>query len=175
MTFIDLFHVCPHRSAAFLLSALLRPLVMAGEHQWTLLSSGDGVDTHERWQVNGTRLRTLPALTRRAEPPLSVHQATAAALAHAHLRHPSDDFVVTEVSLRRFSTEGAVPQGEDAARGWVTWSALPTTPGLVRDGAGAAGWQHRAERQRANVGTGPYAGTSTCARIRTGMDSPLAC
>ena len=107
-------------SAAFLLSALLSPPVMAGERQWTVLSSGDGADTHERWQVSGTRLRTLPAFDpARAEPPLSVHQATAAALAHAHLRHPSDDFVVTEVSLRQFSTEGAVPQGEDAARGWV--------------------------------------------------------
>ena len=106
-------------SAAFLMSALLSPLVMAGEHQWTLLSSGDGVDTHERWQVNGTRLRTLPAFDpARAEPPLSVHQATAAALAHAHLRYPSDDFVVSEVSLQRF-TEGAAAQGEDAARGWV--------------------------------------------------------
>ncbi|WKL17234.1 hypothetical protein QYQ99_06870 [Comamonas testosteroni] len=107
-------------SAAFLLSALLSPPVMAGERQWTVLSSGDGADTHERWQVSGTRLRTLPAFDpARAEPPLSVHQATAAALAHAHLRYPSDDFVVSEVSLLRFTTEGAAAQGEDAARGWV--------------------------------------------------------
>lgn len=106
-------------SAAFLLSALLSLPVMAGERQWTVLSSGDDADTHERWQVSGTRLRTLPAFDpARAEPPLSVHQATAAALAHAHLRYPSDDFVVSEVSLQRF-TAGAAAQGEDAARGWV--------------------------------------------------------
>jgi len=106
-------------SAAFLLFALLSLPVMAGERQWTVLSSGDDADTHERWQVSGTRLRTLPAFDpARAEPPLSVHQATAAALAHAHLRYPSDDFVVSQVSLQRF-TAGAVPLTEDAARGWV--------------------------------------------------------
>ncbi|MGO4554941.1 hypothetical protein AB4Y84_12100, partial [Stenotrophomonas sp. 2YAF22] len=31
---------------------------------------------------------------------------------------PSDDFVVSEVSLQRF-TAGAAPPAEDAARGWV--------------------------------------------------------
>lgn len=106
-------------SAALLLSALLSLPVMAGEHQWTVLSSGDGDHTRERWQVSGTRLRTLPAFDpARAEPPLSVHQAAAAALAHARLRYPGDDFVVSEVSLQRF-TAGAAPQSADAARGWV--------------------------------------------------------
>ena len=67
-------------SAALLLSALLSLPAMAGERQWTVLSSGDGDDTHERWQVSATRLHTLPAFDpARAEPPLSVHQATAAA------------------------------------------------------------------------------------------------
>lgn len=106
-------------SAALLLSALLSLPVMAGERQWTVLSSGDGDDTHERWQVSATRLRTLPAFDpARAEPPLSVHQATIAALAHARLRYPSDDFMVSEVSLQRF-TAGAAAHTEDAARGWV--------------------------------------------------------
>ncbi|MDH6329345.1 hypothetical protein M2299_000145 [Stenotrophomonas sp. 1278] len=106
-------------SAALLLSALLSLPAMAGEHQWTVLSSGDGDHTRERWQVSGTRLRTLPAFDpARAEPPLSVHQAAAAALVHARLRYPGDDFVVSEVSLQRF-TAGAAPQSEDAARGWV--------------------------------------------------------
>ncbi|QII29244.1 hypothetical protein G6052_11120 [Stenotrophomonas maltophilia] len=106
-------------SAALLLSALLSLPTMAGERQWTVLSSGDGGDTHERWQVSATQLHTLPAFDpARAEPPLSVHQATAAALAHARLRYPSDDFVVSEVSLQRF-TAGAAAHTEDAARGWV--------------------------------------------------------
>ncbi|MDT9580440.1 hypothetical protein RS982_03865 [Stenotrophomonas indicatrix] len=106
-------------SAALLLSALLSLPAMAGERQWTVLSSGDGDHTHERWQVSGTRLRTLPAFDpARAEPPLSVHQAAAAALAHARRRYPGDDFVVSEVSLQRF-TAGAAPQSADAARGWV--------------------------------------------------------
>ncbi|WP_223482558.1 hypothetical protein [Stenotrophomonas sp. OVS01A] len=106
-------------SAALLLSALLSAPAMAGERQWTVLFSGDGDDTHERWQVSGTRLRTLPVFDpARAEPPLSVHQAAAAALAHARLRYPGDDFVVSEVSLQRFAA-GAAPQSEDAARGWV--------------------------------------------------------
>lgn len=106
-------------SAALLLSALLSLPVKAGERQWTVLSSGDGDDTHERWQVSATRLRTLPAFDpARAEPPLSVHQATIAALAHARLRYPSDDFMVSEVSLQRF-TAGAAAHTEDAARGWV--------------------------------------------------------
>ncbi|MBA0098602.1 hypothetical protein WH218_05965 [Stenotrophomonas indicatrix] len=106
-------------SAALLLSALLSLPAMAGEHQWTVLSSGDGDHTRERWQVSGTQLRTLPVFDpARAEPPLSVHQAAAAALVHARLRYPGDDFVVSEVSLQRF-TAGAAPQSEDAARGWV--------------------------------------------------------
>jgi hypothetical protein len=106
-------------AAALLMSALLSLPAMAGEGQWTVLSSGDGDDTHERWQVSATRLHTLPAFDpARAEPPLSVHQATAAALAHASQRYPSDDFVVSEVSLQRF-TAGAAPHTEDAARGWV--------------------------------------------------------
>lgn len=105
--------------AARLLSALLGLPVMAGERHWTVLASGGGDDTEERWQVSGTRLPTLPAFDpARAEPPLSVHQATAAALAHARLRYPGDDFVVSEVSLQRFAA-GAAPQSEDAARGWV--------------------------------------------------------
>ncbi|WP_223485676.1 hypothetical protein [Stenotrophomonas indicatrix] len=106
-------------SATLLLSALLSLPAMAGEHQWTVLSSGNGDHTRERWQVSGTRLRTLPVFDpARAEPPLSVHQAAAAALVHARLRYPGDDFVVSEVSLQRF-TAGAAPQSEDAARGWV--------------------------------------------------------
>ncbi len=105
--------------AARLLSALLGLPVMAGERQWTVQSNGDADDTHERWQVGATRLHTLPAFDpARTEPPLSVHQATAAALAHVRLRYPGDDFVVSEVSLQRFAA-GAAPQSEDAARGWV--------------------------------------------------------
>ncbi|MGE8283644.1 MAG: hypothetical protein ACN6PX_07255 [Stenotrophomonas lactitubi] len=120
-------------SAALLLSALLSLPVMAGERQWTVLSSGDADDTHERWQVSATRLHTLPAFDpARAEAPLSVHQATAAALAHARLRYPSDDFVVSEVSLQRF-TAGAAPPAEDAARGWVY---------LVSLDYNAKGWTH---------------------------------
>lgn len=108
-----------YHAAALLMSALLSFPVMAGERQWTVLSSGDADDTHERWQVSATRLHTLPAFDpARAEPPLSVHQATAAALAHASQRYPSDDFVVSEVSLQRF-TAGAAAPAEDAARGWV--------------------------------------------------------
>ncbi|MGG6342031.1 hypothetical protein ACQ5SA_02130 [Stenotrophomonas indicatrix] len=105
--------------AALLLSALLGLPVMAGERQWTVLSSGDADNTHERWQVGATRLHTLPAFDpARTEPPLSVHQATAAALAHIRLRYPGDDFVVSEVSLQRFTADAAPPT-EDAARGWV--------------------------------------------------------
>ncbi|WP_340569389.1 hypothetical protein [Stenotrophomonas sp. G106K1] len=106
-------------SAALLLSALLSLPVMAGERQWTVLASGDDDHTHERWQVSATRLHALPTFDpARAEPPLSVHQATAAALAHARQRYPSDDFVVSEVSLQRFTADAAA-HAEDAARGWV--------------------------------------------------------
>ncbi|QKW56684.1 hypothetical protein [Stenotrophomonas sp. NA06056] len=106
-------------AVALLLSVLMSLPVMAGERQWTVLSSGDGDDTHERWQVSATRLRALPAFDPvRAEPPLSVHQATAAALAHARLRYPADAFVVSEVSLQRFAV-GAAPDPGDAARDWV--------------------------------------------------------
>lgn len=105
-------------AAVLLLSALANPLAMAVERQWTVLASGDDVQTHERWQVSESRLRTLPAFDpARAEPPLSVHQATAAALAHARLRYPGDVFVVSEVSLQRITA--AAHDVPDVARAWV--------------------------------------------------------
>lgn len=93
--------------------------VWAGERHWTVLASGDDATTQERWQVTDSRLRALPAFDpARDEPPLSLHQATALALAHARQRYPGDAFVVTEVNLQRFA-QGTTPYPETTARDWV--------------------------------------------------------
>ncbi|MEG0185076.1 MAG: hypothetical protein RR704_16700 [Stenotrophomonas sp.] len=107
------------RSLLLLVFALVGMPAWAADRNWTVLASGDDLETREQWQVSDTRLRALPVFDpARAEPPLSPHQATALALAHAQQRYPGDAFVVTEINLQRFA-HGTTVYPETAARDWV--------------------------------------------------------
>ena len=89
------------------------------EKKWLVLSSGDEEKITEAWYVTASKLKSLPAFDpSKSDPPVTIRQAVALALAHATKRYPSDTFIVTDVTLQRFADKTtAFPNG--MAKDWV--------------------------------------------------------